>query len=247
VVVGWALTPIRALVNGATVEQVRVPNVEYWHVELDAHDIVLAEGLPAESYLDTGNRAAFANGGALVEAHPDFRPRHWSETCLPLCVQGPEVAQMKARLLRRAQLFGHRLGDEADPHVLADGRRVEPIHLGEDRIGFILPHGCSAVTLASRTFAPAETIAESDDPRRLGLCVRRLEIDGEDVALEDDALEGWNCAETASGAFSHRWTTGAATLRPNGRIVIVDLAGRGRYWLAPRKPERALGALGSGR
>jgi hypothetical protein len=223
------------------VEQLRVPNVEYWHVELYAHDIVLAEGLPAESYLDTGNRTAFTNGGAFVEAHPDFRPRHWRETCLPLSAQGPDVTQMKARLLQRAQLFGHRLSDEADPHVLADGRRIEPIRLGEDRIGFVLPTGCSTVTLASRTFVPAETVADSDDPRTLGLCVRRLEIDGEDVALEVDALEGWSRAETASDAFSHRWTEGSATLRPNARIIIVDLAGRGRYWLAPRQQGKSLG------
>ncbi len=29
-------------------------------VELDTHVVLLAEGLPAESYLDTGNRSAFA-------------------------------------------------------------------------------------------------------------------------------------------------------------------------------------------
>jgi hypothetical protein len=47
--------------------------VDYYHVELDAHDIMLAEGLPAESYLNTGNRGAFANGGGAIEAHADFR------------------------------------------------------------------------------------------------------------------------------------------------------------------------------
>ena len=37
----------------------------YWHVELAAHTVLYAEGVPAESYLDTGNRGAFANGGAV--------------------------------------------------------------------------------------------------------------------------------------------------------------------------------------
>jgi hypothetical protein len=36
--------------------------VTYYHVELAAHDVILAEGLLCESYLDTGNRAAFVNG-----------------------------------------------------------------------------------------------------------------------------------------------------------------------------------------
>jgi hypothetical protein len=34
--------------------------ITYWHVECARHEVLLAEGLPAESYLDTGNRGAFA-------------------------------------------------------------------------------------------------------------------------------------------------------------------------------------------
>jgi serralysin len=30
--------------------------VTYYHIKLDRHDLLLAEGLPAESYLDTGDR-----------------------------------------------------------------------------------------------------------------------------------------------------------------------------------------------
>ncbi len=87
--------PISALINGVSIVQIEQDVVEYWHVELDAHDILLAEGLPAESYLDCGARAAFVNGGAFIEAHPDFRPKHWAETCLPLVKQGPAVARTK--------------------------------------------------------------------------------------------------------------------------------------------------------
>ena len=46
-----------ALVNGTTITQVEVDEVTYWHVELDSHDVILAEGPPAESYLEMGNRA----------------------------------------------------------------------------------------------------------------------------------------------------------------------------------------------
>ena len=80
------LIPISALINGRSVAQVEQDHVEYWHVELDAHDILLAEGLPAESYLDCGNRTAFANGGTLAMRIPILRrnigPRlacHWSK------------------------------------------------------------------------------------------------------------------------------------------------------------------------
>jgi hypothetical protein len=59
-----ALVPARYLLNGGTVVAERVATVEYWHLELPAHGIVFAENLAAESYLDTGNRAAFAGGAA---------------------------------------------------------------------------------------------------------------------------------------------------------------------------------------
>jgi hypothetical protein len=60
------LIPIRYLVNGASVVQELFGTVTYWHVEVHRHEVLLAEGLPAESYLDTGNRSAFANGGEVA-------------------------------------------------------------------------------------------------------------------------------------------------------------------------------------
>jgi hypothetical protein len=55
-----SLVPARRLINGATIVQEHVEQVEYWHLELPAHAVLVADGLPVESYLDTGNRAAFA-------------------------------------------------------------------------------------------------------------------------------------------------------------------------------------------
>jgi hypothetical protein len=49
------LVPIHRLVNGTTIRQVPVPSVTYYHVALAGHGILFAEGLPAESYLDTGS------------------------------------------------------------------------------------------------------------------------------------------------------------------------------------------------
>ena len=58
------LIPIHLLVNGASIAREPAQGgVLYFHVELDRHAVLLAEGLPAESYLDTGNRFQFSNGG----------------------------------------------------------------------------------------------------------------------------------------------------------------------------------------
>jgi hypothetical protein len=74
---GGALVPVRHLLNGATVAREAVDAVTYWHVELSAHDVILAEGLAAESYLDTGNRTAFAGAD---EISPPVRPAASLET-----------------------------------------------------------------------------------------------------------------------------------------------------------------------
>ena len=54
------LIPIRYLVNGVSIVQQTVDAVTYWHVELPEHDVLLAEGLPAESFLDTGANTRYA-------------------------------------------------------------------------------------------------------------------------------------------------------------------------------------------
>ena len=59
------LVPAAALVNGGSV--VRVSNLEevgYWHVELDSHDILLAEGAWSESFVDDDSRGMFHNQGS---------------------------------------------------------------------------------------------------------------------------------------------------------------------------------------
>ncbi len=63
----------RQLVNGTTIRQeLDWTAVDYYHIELDQHAILLAEGLPAESYLDTGNSGFFANSGVPLVLHPDL-------------------------------------------------------------------------------------------------------------------------------------------------------------------------------
>jgi hypothetical protein len=97
------LIPARHLVNGTSITGVAADEVTYWHVELDCHDVLLAEGLPCESYLDTGNRAAFANGGRSTELHPDFAAwRRDAAACAPLVVTSTVLDAVRGRLIERA-------------------------------------------------------------------------------------------------------------------------------------------------
>jgi hypothetical protein len=101
------LIPVRYLVNGATITQVSARSmrmVRYYHIELARHSVIAAEGLPVESYLDTGDRGRFSNADAPVVLHPDFASRiREAEGCAPLCIVGPEVAAVRARLARYAR------------------------------------------------------------------------------------------------------------------------------------------------
>ena len=94
------LIPAKLLVNGATIVlESGWRRVSYFHVELDRHAVLMAEGLTAESYLDTGNRAAFANGGRTIALHPDWSSRLWeAEGCAPLVVVGPQLDAVRQRL-----------------------------------------------------------------------------------------------------------------------------------------------------
>jgi hypothetical protein len=94
------LIPARHLVNGSTIEQIEVDSIDYYHVELPRHDVLLANGLAAESFLDVnGNRGFFANGGTPVILHPDLTALAWEANgCAPLVVTGPRLDAVRDRL-----------------------------------------------------------------------------------------------------------------------------------------------------
>ncbi len=107
VFVDGVLIPVKYLIDGRTIAQVAVDDVTYYHLELPDHDVLIAEGLPVESYLDTGNRSAFdSTDGGVVTAYPDFSIRVWEATgCARLVVTGPELEAVRRRLRDRAARF----------------------------------------------------------------------------------------------------------------------------------------------
>jgi len=97
------LVPVRHLLNSTSIAQVRCETVTYWHVELAAHDAIVAEGLAAETYLDTGNRTDFANGGPTVSVHPTFANAVWrARACAPQLRHGDALVALQRHLAIRA-------------------------------------------------------------------------------------------------------------------------------------------------
>jgi hypothetical protein len=224
---GDVLIPVRYLVNGRTIVQERVAEISYFHVELPAHDVLLAEDLPCESYLDTGNRAAFANGGAAVQMHADFARGIWAaDACAPLVLEGPHLTAAKARLLARAAALGNRLCDDPALRVLADGAAL-PAEVVGRRWRVHLPATTRVLRLASARWIPAHTRADETDGRTLGVAIGNMSFDGKAIGLNDLRLSsGWQDAEPG-----WRWTDGDAGLALAGvREVEFDVVLAGSYW-----------------
>lgn len=108
------LVPARLLVNGTTiVQELWCPEVTYWHVELPAHGLLVAEGAVSESYFDDGNRKQFDNYG-ITTLFKDFAAerhngRYAEAACYPLLEDGPLLERIRARIAARAERAAERL------------------------------------------------------------------------------------------------------------------------------------------
>jgi hypothetical protein len=73
----------------------------YYHVGLPVHDVLMAEGLTVEWYLDAGGRLNFDKGAPLrlfsdFAGHPNTRVARWeANACSRLVVSGPELAEVR--------------------------------------------------------------------------------------------------------------------------------------------------------
>ena len=96
--VDGALIPARLLANGVSIVQAdRVDQVEYIHVELDSHDLLLAEGAPSESFVDDNSRGMFHNAAEYRLLYPDA-PRTSARYCAPRLEDGEALDVVQRRL-----------------------------------------------------------------------------------------------------------------------------------------------------
>ena len=111
--------------NGQTILQAdAVDQVDYFHLEFDAHEAILAEGTPAESYVEYDNRHGFHNAHEFAALYPDdTRPSFGY--CLPLAEPGmPELSVIRARLFERAATLGRSAAADPDLRLVNDATIV---------------------------------------------------------------------------------------------------------------------------
>ena len=88
---------MKHLINGRTIVQVPASSVTYYHLELAEHGVLLAEGLPAESFLDMRDGSKYPDHPGPVRLYPDASARMWEAFgCARLVVTGPELLAARA-------------------------------------------------------------------------------------------------------------------------------------------------------
>jgi hypothetical protein len=104
------LVPVKYLIDARSVTQVPMPAPIYFHVQLPRHDVLFANGLAVESYLDLDDRACFDNDGPVVRLFPRFAPRPspataamWeTKAVAPLVVAGERLRAVRRVVARNS-------------------------------------------------------------------------------------------------------------------------------------------------
>jgi VCBS repeat-containing protein len=105
-----ALIEAKDLINGVSIVQARsVEKIEYFHIELDSHDVILAEDALSETFIDEDSRGMFHNVHENVGEPAELPARYYA----PRLDEGYQVDAARRRIALRAGL----LGDADTPHL----------------------------------------------------------------------------------------------------------------------------------
>jgi hypothetical protein len=202
------LVPAENLVNHRSIVwDDRAREVTIYHIELASHDVLLANGAPAESYRDDGNRWLFQN--ANTGWHQPPKPPY-----APVLTGGPVVDAIWRRLSDRSRLqLNLPTTDDPDLHLLVDGRRVDGRARPNGVYAFRLLKPATSARIISRAGAPDE-LGLARDPRLLGVALRRMILwHGRHIKVmeaDDPSLcDGFYAFEPDNG---FRWTWGDGRL-----------------------------------
>ena len=99
------LVPAGALINGISVLPCPdIAAIDYYHIELAAHDTVIANGAEAETFIDQDSRRMFDNAEEFYQLYPN----DWAAgfvLCAPRLEFGAELEALRRRIALRAGLL----------------------------------------------------------------------------------------------------------------------------------------------
>ncbi|PHI97521.1 hypothetical protein BG621_01840 [Parasaccharibacter apium] len=224
--------PVRMLVNGQSIFfDTATDKKEYpiYHIEMQKHSIICANGLLSESYLDTGNRHTFTNLNDptdVISLHNTKQLSWEKDAAAPLCTDQNIVEPLHHEILTRAQKLKmpvqhpykeEQLTDDPAFTIMTDDGTI----LHQQRVVngyaiFSVPSHATQVTLLSNVSRPCDVKGPFvDDRRQLGVLIGHITYfhsgQSHDISthLTTPDLQGWNTLEENTGL---RWTKGAAKL-----------------------------------
>jgi hypothetical protein len=236
------LIPVEFLVNHRSILwDDRAGAVSVYHVELATHAVLVANGAPAESYRDDGNRWLFQNADSV-------RGSEQQAPCAPVLTGGPIVDRVWQRLLDRSGPWRPpALTDDPDVHLMVGGHRLDAARKYGATEVFRLPPGVPLrdVRIVSRAAAPDE-LGLARDPRVLGVAMQSVTV----LAGSRHRTIGAGDGRLCDGFHAYepdldiRWTDGEAVL-PDALFDGVDGPAELLLQLngATRYPATADGAL----
>ena len=202
------LIPVECLVNHRSIVwDDMAQEVSLYHLELDTHDVLVADGVPAESYRDDGNRWLFQNANAGWALPPQ-------PPCAPVVTGGRVVDVIWRRLRERTKpQRSLPLTDDPDLHLVVDGKRIDIIERRDTMAVFRLAAPPFHARIRSRDGVPQELGLARDD-RSLGVAVRKIVLaqprKQRTIEVNADSLcDGWHAFEPEDGI---RWTNGDASI-----------------------------------
>jgi hypothetical protein len=228
VFVDGVLVPVMHLVNGATILREKgLGAVTYFHIELDRHDVLMAEGLEVESYLDTGNRGEFQQELG-IRGNP-VRP------CAKLVTNGAKLACIRRRLHETALRAGFTLNHE--PHlkgIIGETMLTPELRRsGATRVArFLLPPNVppdsGRLLLQASCAAPADTDPDSNDRRELALCLHQPRAVRQRLLLGD----GWYPKAPGDAGI---WMSGSGEIfpPPGARALTLRFSAVAQGWRCP--------------
>jgi hypothetical protein len=93
-----ALVPAGLLVNGVSIRtDESVKSVTYYHLEFDAQEVIVAEGAPAESFVDDDSRRMFDNAADYERRYPGAADKA-PTFCAPRIEEGEALERLRTKL-----------------------------------------------------------------------------------------------------------------------------------------------------
>jgi hypothetical protein len=233
------LVPVKLLVNSATIRRDKnCLAVTYFHIELDRHDVVIAENIGLETYLDTGNRHMFENATGKPWATPVFgRGKQFdSRAYAELCLSGSRLRAIRDEIFQRTLALGYRQKTMQDISLIVDGRTISRGFGVPSLPCFRLEPGHSGiVTIHSSAFVPAELsggAAFEDDWRSLGVAIRRIKLGLKSVRVRDIARSGFHPRGEHDVAD---WTNGDGeiSVASDTTVIGLNISALPKMWQAP--------------